>query len=630
MAETMQAHPAVPAPPNPAKASRDVEMANAPVASTPTQQPIPPYQPNSTPVSIPAPAPPSSQPPSHTYPPPPIPSQAPAGAPQQVNPPQPPNQQQQLPLPPISTPNNLPPSTQSSLLPANPINSHVPPTPAPPNPQMHMGTIPMAISSQPIAGYYSELPANSQSPEGFEMISDGGGMPAGNRMGKKDVKRRTKTGCLTCRKRRIKCDERHPICRNCEKSKRECLGYDPVFRSQPGPSAIQPAPSQTSFQVSAPPQVPQSAPAPPVASHPVSGPPSHSPSVPTPSPQVTSPATEQFNQSSNVNSAAAAAAAVRSPSVPATQESYEHLLMANAIPECRSLELHQIKIDDLLTMSGQPGPLPEKLELPPTRIEECANFFMAYAVCVDVFLETHWFEANARHFLLANKSLLAQVSTFLDSFMEKKWTTNPECVPAMESRESRIIWDTMALCREAQAQNTNSDGKIVPEDPELTLAVNRLKVLEALVTGVTLRTNPTSAPEYAGDDSTWVPTGLAQQLKRSEMKFWDAIGQYLVITDDMPECNVLRDLALMDARAHLDMIENRDVVYSIAVIRHISRFQPRKVKNLPPSTDEKDVSAKLYVATKFIEEERDGKATNQVIRRLCAQLLRWWEKPENM
>lgn len=59
---------------------------------------------------------------------------------------------------------------------------------------------------------------------------------------KKEIKRRTKTGCLTCRKRRIKCDEGHPSCRNCQKSKRECLGYDPIFKAQGVPAPIQPAP----------------------------------------------------------------------------------------------------------------------------------------------------------------------------------------------------------------------------------------------------------------------------------------------------------------------------------------------------------------------------------------------------
>ena len=42
---------------------------------------------------------------------------------------------------------------------------------------------------------------------------------------------------------REQCDEAHPTCRNCVKSKRECLGYDPIFKSQPGPAPIQPAPS---------------------------------------------------------------------------------------------------------------------------------------------------------------------------------------------------------------------------------------------------------------------------------------------------------------------------------------------------------------------------------------------------
>lgn len=42
----------------------------------------------------------------------------------------------------------------------------------------------------------------------------------------KTARRRTKTGCLTCRKRRIKCGEERPICSNCIKSKRQCEGYN--------------------------------------------------------------------------------------------------------------------------------------------------------------------------------------------------------------------------------------------------------------------------------------------------------------------------------------------------------------------------------------------------------------------
>ena len=39
-------------------------------------------------------------------------------------------------------------------------------------------------------------------------------------------RKRTRTGCLTCKKRRLKCDEARPICLNCVKRKRHCEGYN--------------------------------------------------------------------------------------------------------------------------------------------------------------------------------------------------------------------------------------------------------------------------------------------------------------------------------------------------------------------------------------------------------------------
>ena len=49
------------------------------------------------------------------------------------------------------------------------------------------------------------------------------------------------------------CDEGHPACRNCQKSKRECLGYDPIFKPQPGPAAIQPSTSSAPSMYHTPP-----------------------------------------------------------------------------------------------------------------------------------------------------------------------------------------------------------------------------------------------------------------------------------------------------------------------------------------------------------------------------------------
>ncbi|KAF2864469.1 hypothetical protein K470DRAFT_208460 [Piedraia hortae CBS 480.64] len=53
-------------------------------------------------------------------------------------------------------------------------------------------------------------------------------------------RKRTKTGCLTCRKRRIKCDETRPICRNCIKSKRHCDGYNQPITFRPPTLAFPP------------------------------------------------------------------------------------------------------------------------------------------------------------------------------------------------------------------------------------------------------------------------------------------------------------------------------------------------------------------------------------------------------
>lgn len=39
-------------------------------------------------------------------------------------------------------------------------------------------------------------------------------------------KQRSRTGCITCRKRHLKCDETKPRCQNCTRSHKVCLGYE--------------------------------------------------------------------------------------------------------------------------------------------------------------------------------------------------------------------------------------------------------------------------------------------------------------------------------------------------------------------------------------------------------------------
>jgi hypothetical protein len=61
-------------------------------------------------------------------------------------------------------------------------------------------------------------------PGGAGDVSPSGNAPGASANAK--MRKRTKTGCLTCRKRRIKCGEERPTCGNCIKSKRQCEGYN--------------------------------------------------------------------------------------------------------------------------------------------------------------------------------------------------------------------------------------------------------------------------------------------------------------------------------------------------------------------------------------------------------------------
>lgn len=47
------------------------------------------------------------------------------------------------------------------------------------------------------------------------------------------AKGRSKTGCITCRRRKKKCDETKPWCQNCQKNAVVCEGYPPkeIWRS---------------------------------------------------------------------------------------------------------------------------------------------------------------------------------------------------------------------------------------------------------------------------------------------------------------------------------------------------------------------------------------------------------------
>lgn len=130
-------------------------------------------------------------------------------------------QPQQIPLPPAAPGQGSVSHQQSFIhpLPPPPVHHHVPPYPdqAHYDPQRPLDQGPV-VSLQ--AGIY---PYNVAYTDVNNALVNK----------RKIIKRRTRTGCLTCRKRRIKCDERKPTCYNCERLKKVCLGYENLSNSQP-------------------------------------------------------------------------------------------------------------------------------------------------------------------------------------------------------------------------------------------------------------------------------------------------------------------------------------------------------------------------------------------------------------
>ncbi|KAJ5086661.1 hypothetical protein NUU61_007968 [Penicillium alfredii] len=475
---------------------------------------------------------------------------------------------------------------------------------------------PMASMGQYMTGYPSNVqPGMSPNAQmRYQLPGDPSKMMSSRH--KKEVKRRTKTGCLTCRKRRIKCDEGHPVCRNCVKSKRECLGYDPVFRPQASaPSAIQPAPNPPPSLV----VNPQGPPPPPSTPSYPSAPPGYMPATSQPfAPSLhsesPSTSTDQHEHGATVDPSLGAQ---NSPTV-ANMQNTGGARPQGTEPTYKAKNLH---MNDLVALRGiAPPPHHHVGTLPPGRLEEIQAVFLAtYAPAMDKFLEVRWYSEKALSVLMADSQLMADYSALIDAFNE--WNLQDgETVARLESFEASLIWRSMILCRKVPNAENGQHG----EDWNLLATWTRLNVIEALLTWNYLDENPLS--QAVRMDAANPPNPPDQFMSR-QLDFWDSLGEFLTLHDNEASSAKQIDDALSRCRQLLDTYENRDIIYSIAIARHLGQRWADFPNNLPKvgSTNEKEAGTKLFVAQKFLEEEAEGKGTTQIYKRVCCMAVRsWW------
>lgn len=283
----------------------------------------------------------------------------------------------------------------------------------------------------------------------------------------------------------------------------------------------------------------------------------------------------------------------------------------------------QVKINDLLALRGIPPPPPHPIvPLQQSRLDEVQAVFLAtYAPAIDRFLETRWFTEKALPHVMANAQLVAQYSGLIDAFSDPN-INDPTVLGRTESFEASVIWDTMSICR--PLANMSNGNTAATQDFDLVASAKRLEAFEALVTGEHLETNPLAQSPVREPAAN--PPTLPDQLLQRSLDFWSSIGHFLTLHDDEASSAKEIDDTLARCRMLLDNFENRDVIYSIAIARHIGARWTDFPRNVPPpaTSDEKDAGSKLYVAQKFLEQEAAGKGTTQVIKRICGMAVRSW------
>ncbi|KAF2472028.1 uncharacterized protein BDR25DRAFT_324552 [Lindgomyces ingoldianus] len=490
----------------------------------------------------------------------------------------------------------------------------------------HPGHAPPPGQQMNMAGGPHQLAMRYQlPPQGEQRILSGG-------RHKKEIKRRTKTGCLTCRKRRIKCDEAHPICRNCQKSKRECLGYDPIFKQQPGPAQIQPAPNSaphpTSVPASSPPttvsyggQVPQG-----YAPAATAG---YAPPVPTSA--SGHPPYENFN-----NSAIDPALAAQDPAMHGGQPPYNgtHAMnpalrgvgssspYSSVASDTHPMKAKRIKITDIFPIGNHNPPEipPRTSPIPPELDDEFAKILANdYCLGLDAILETKWYSTNnnALNKILADRSLHEEAVAFAETV---KYQHNSFDMARIFSQEARLIWHMLGVCKQNPPATNGTNGTAPAnaenEDRSLKEVRARFDILESLLTNQNLETNPLRQISYPAD---------VDIQKKAEIDFWEQLGNFVVYADSDSAPAGAVEQALSTMRQVLQQIEARDVIYSIAIARSSGGRVRGFPNSLPVPVDQNPESDpnKLNVAMGFISHECRN-STQQVIARICDMATLSW------
>ncbi|KHO00149.1 negative acting factor [Metarhizium album ARSEF 1941] len=427
-----------------------------------------------------------------------------------------------------------------------------------------------------------------------------------------------------------------------KKSKRECLGYDPIFRQQPGVqpnSHIQPAlASQPAASSSVASSVSAhsssgighpSAPTNPYGSQPSMLPSSYS----TASPPSTLPSSSAAHavSSSYTSPVSASGTTTIKREPPSKQEPFDfatpidpasrHLppptgpdikpydyKTPTAVESSHHATPKKMKINEIIDLLGAPPPHQQIKHTEETFNEITKVYHEMYAGGLSAFFETTWyyFVDNGKMSFPRDANLIEHMATFL-KILEAVRANDHSQMAYSGVLETRIVWELACTAYRTPEGTNRTCRATMPPEGDATEARNRLRVVEALLCGEYLVTNPLAPPLQDPEPH-----------RTRQFDFWYSLAEF-VRKRDLPDSHQAlkaREDALSRMRHLLDSRENRDVLYSIAVVRELAPYYGPSYGSTPQYADETDPKNRLAVASKFILDEAQvtGGTTN-VVRR---------------
>lgn len=264
-----------------------------------------------------------------------------------------------------------------------------------------------------------------------------------------------------------------------------------------------------------------------------------------------------------------------------------------------------MKIDDIIASEGAAPPETQMMPTPQSVEELTKLYYEIYVPGLCQFFESQWFNFqtqghNPVSLFLHNRPLIQLLGSFLVSLHTVNVDNNHSAY--CSHLETRVVWALAKLALDVPPGINMPRDDPLPENNASEVR-NRVFVFETLLCEGDLFTNPLVVPPRNADGQ-----------RRKEYEFWYSLAEFLRLKSSSE-----RQAHLKIMRERLDGRENRDVLYSLAVIRQFSpELEAGWEKKLTDYLDEDDPAGRLHVASQFIRAEAapTGGSTN-VVRQLC-------------